>query len=252
MARFLLKSEFKLGDEVELSPQESHHLAKVLRMEPGEECELVNGLGTLARAVIRDNHPKKARLALLTLTQEPRRNRIHLAFAIPKSIALDFIFHRCTELGVASFQPLLSAHSMKSSSWNEARWERIIHETAKQCQEVYFPSVLPPLPLKDWLTAKRDPSRTLFYCDENVRREDPSTTKTEPQQEKPTSDTSFQENKSHPESDLLIGSEGGWSDSERILFSQVGKPMGLGKNRLRAETACLIALTLLKTRFKEI
>ncbi|MFM8313513.1 MAG: RsmE family RNA methyltransferase, partial [Deltaproteobacteria bacterium] len=169
MARFLLKAELICGAEVELSYEESHHLAKVLRMEVGSECELVDGAGTVAKASVVDNHPKRARCLILKVNKEKNLNKIHIAFAIPKSNALDFIIHRCTEVGVASFQPLTTDHSLKINSWNETRWERVVTETAKQCQEIYFPVVLAPLTLESWLFQKRDTNRELIYCDEEAR-----------------------------------------------------------------------------------
>ena len=53
--------------------------------------------------------------------------------------------------------------------------------------------------------------------------------------------------------DLLIGSEGGWAadESERLLAYGI-IPMGLGKNRLRAEMAAVVGVTLLKQRLGEL
>lgn len=243
MARFLLKTELLLswvsgtwvsGTEVELSSEESHHLAKVLRMQVGEECELINGLGIVAKAKIQDNHAKRARCLILEVRKEPPLNRIHIAFAIPKSNALDFIIHRCTEAGVGSFQPLVTDHSSKISSWNEDRWERVVLETSKQCQEAYFPVVLNPMGLNSWLLEKRDRERKLIFCDEQARHDVLTNVSTEHQ------------------ADFLIGSEGGWSETERGLLQKEGRGLGLGKNRLRAETACLVALTLLKKHWNEL
>ncbi len=234
MARFLSKIDLVVGVEVELSPEESHHLAKVLRMEIGEECSLVNGVGSVAKARIIDNYGKKARCLILEIKKEQSLSRIHIAFAIPKSNALDFIIHRCTEIGVRSFQPLITDHSLKISSWNESRWERVVLETAKQCQESYFPQVLSPLDLKTWVFQKRDRDRELIYCDEEARHDAVDV---------------LPKNK---EFDLLIGAEGGWSVAERDWFQKEGKGMGLGKNRLRAETACVVALSLLKKHCNEI
>jgi 16S rRNA (uracil1498-N3)-methyltransferase len=234
MARFLLKAKFVLGQEFELSPEESHHLVKVLRMEKGEQCQLVNGEGEIAQAIVTEPHSKKTRCLVQSLRKEENRNRIHVAFAIPKSNALDFIIHRCTEVGVGSFQPLMSEYSLKINSWNEGRWERVVLETAKQCQETYFPVVLKPLDLKSWIFEKRQKERQLVYCDEHARFDALDSVSID------------------REVDLLVGSEGGWSETERGWFQQLGKGMGLGKNRLRAETACVVGLTLLKKRWNEL
>jgi len=234
MARFLSKANLISGGEVELSPEESHHLSKVLRMTAGQECWLVNGEGLIARAVISHSSPKGSKCVVQEVKKENAKHKIHVAFAIPKSSALDFIVHRCTEIGVKSFQPLISDHSLKVNSWNDERWARVVLETSKQCQETFFPKVLPPLELKTWLTQARDKTRVLIYCDEKARQDSLESLSTE------------------KEFDLLIGAEGGWSEEERILFQKEGRGMGLGRNRLRAETACVVALTLLKKHCNEM
>jgi len=40
--------------QVQLEPDQSHHLANVLRLEPGQPVVLFDGKGTLAQAVITD------------------------------------------------------------------------------------------------------------------------------------------------------------------------------------------------------
>ena len=234
MVRFLLKSNFLIGQECELSSEESHHLSRVLRMEVGEECELIDGLGTVAKAIVKDNHNKRARCLVQEVRKDLLKNQIHIAFGIPKSSALDFIIHRCTEIGVRSFQPLISDHSQKINSWNTSRWERVVMETCKQCQETFFPEVLQPMDLKSWIFEKRKTERQLVYCDEGARFD------------------ALRSVREQQEFDLLIGSEGGWSETERQWFQKVGKGMGLGKNRLRAETASVVALTLLKKQCNEL
>ena len=45
---------------------------------------------------------------------------------------------------------------------------------------------------------------------------------------------------------LLIGPEGGWTDAERTGFLNAGwKPVSLGSQVLRAETAAMAALAIL-------
>lgn len=236
MARFLFRGELKPSFEVQLSAEESHHLSKVLRLTEGTEIELINGLGVTATATILEISKKGTLCRVTEVKTETQRNKIHLVFAIPKSNALDFIIHRCTELGVASFQPVLSHHSLKVSNWNEDRWKKVIFEVAKQCQDSFFPVVHPPVELKKWLVSRSQtqPNRKLIYCDENSR---------EGELEKLASGL---------ECELLIGAEGGWSELERTEFAKTGLALGLGKNRLRAETASLVALTLLKQQLGEI
>lgn len=238
MHRFLLPNNdgarLVEGAEAMLSAEESHHLAKVVRIRDGDLIELVNGQGVVAKARVVDASPKRSRVEILSVKALPGQSRVHVCFSVPKAAAFDFIIHRCTELGVASFQPIITNYSLRLHSWNETRWQKVISEVCKQCEEPYFPRLHPPMSIEDWL-GKRSRERTLVFCHENERETD---------EKFPGSPAGF---------DLLIGSEGGWAadESERLLAYGI-IPMGLGKNRLRAEMAAVVGVTLLKQRLGEL
>lgn len=234
MHRFLYPGKMETNSEVELSPEESRHAASVLRLKPGDEVELVNGMGTVAKGSIREVKNRRVTVGVQsTETFEPSF-KIHLCFALPKGHAIDFIYRRCTELGVASFQPLLTEHSLQTKEWNEDRWLKVVAEVGKQCQSPFFPKVYPPKRILEW-EKTREGSFPIFLSDENHRQE---------REEMQGGGEGLY---------LLVGSEGGWSSSERVLFDRLGVTLlGLGSNRLRAETACLVALTLLKKHLTEL
>lgn len=216
-----------------LDTEESHHLSRVLRHEIGDRVELVNGRGQLAVAIITQISKSAATVEVRELLPTPPAPVIELVFAIPKGAALDAIVHRCTEIGVKKFQPLITAHSIHPEKWNHARWEKVIAEVGKQCQEAHFPKMEKPMKLEEWL--KQATSQVLILLDEAHRT--------------PQIDLrAFSGTVS-----LILGSEGGWSDEERSLFHKHSThALGLGKNRLRAETAAIVGLTLLKSKIGEI
>jgi 16S rRNA (uracil1498-N3)-methyltransferase len=234
MHRFLHPETLKEEAEVLLSAEESHHLAKVVRIRDGEEIELVNGQGSIARARVVNASAKSCRVQILSVRLEKNRSIIHLAFGIPKSAALEFILRRCTELGVASFTPLVTHYSLRPHAFNESRWHKILAEVCKQCEEAYFPELLPPITLDEWMK-HRSTKRPIIFCHENEREAELTV---------PRGTEGV---------DLLVGSEGGWEaeETERLLNQGV-IPFGLGKNRLRAETAALVATTLVKQRLGEL
>jgi 16S rRNA (uracil1498-N3)-methyltransferase len=234
MHRFLFPESLEGISEVTLSAEESHHLAKVVRVREDEEIVLVNGRGAVAVARVLESSARASKVRILSVRQETKRPAVHLAFAIPKGAAFDFIVRRSTELGVGSLQPLVTRYSLRPHSFNDMRWQKVVVEVSKQCEEVYFPEVLPPLPLEEWLRARAS-ARPLVFCHENER---------ETENDIPEAREGI---------DLLIGSEGGWADEETEKGLACGViPFGLGKNRLRAETATLVALTLLKHRIGEL
>lgn len=231
--RFFITEPLQIGQTQILSESDSRHFSQVLRGKIGAEIELFDGKGLVAAAEVTDISKRAVEALVKEIRQHPPASRISLVFGLPKGGALDFIFHRCTELGLAEYQPIITEHSSRASGWNNERWERVAIEVAKQCQALWIPKIHPPVPLPSWLET-RDNARTLLLCDEG-RREG--------------------EIKASPSSlvDILVGAEGGWSEPERSLFKAKGaQNIGLGSQRLRAETATLVALTLVKSAVGEI
>lgn len=232
MHRFISNFPLDAGKEIPLDEKESHHLAKVLRLEVGAKVVLIDGKGSVAAAILTLVKPKQSVAKVLSVETPGKPSAITLCFGIPKGQALDFVFRRAPELGVLGLQPLQTRHSSTLKGWNPDRWQSVVEEICKQCESPFFPQVHLPLTLSAWL-AKRDPSRLLLFCDEAVRHSDFQT--------------------AEKGIDLLVGAEGGFSREEAHEVEKAGASfLGLGANRLRAETASLVALTLVKSRLGEI
>ena len=78
--RFLSREEWHIGGDVALSREESHHLAKVLRLVSGEEVELTNGRGDIGLAEIIYSSPKESRVRVKTISTESFRSDVTIAF----------------------------------------------------------------------------------------------------------------------------------------------------------------------------
>lgn len=233
MSRFYTQDKILLNQTLTLSREESHHLSKVLRLKVGDEIQVIDGKGLLAQAKIVQDSAKGAVVNIEKVTEDKTTSSVSVVFGISKSNAIETLIRRTTEIGVKSFQPLLTQHSLHPDSWNEERWNKLIHEVCKQCEQLVFPILLPPLKLNDWLSS-RDTSAEMVYSYENSRNDKLvlSSGKTV---------------------ELVIGSEGGFSMAEiELLQKHNAKSLGLGKNKLRVETASLVALVLVKEKLGEI
>lgn len=231
--RFLSR-EIGLPDStLALDPEESVHCVRVLRLSPGDSVLLIDGKGSTAEGTILKADSKKTLVSVNRKEFSEMNSKIELVFGVTKPPALESIFRKCTELGLRSFQPLITEHSVRLGGWNEERWGKILVEACKQCQDPWLPELKKPIKFQDWLL-NRSNSRALVFCDEGFRE--------------PQKSLSLNEN-----TDILVGPEGGWSDKERELVNSLGGlPLSLGPNRLRAETACLVALTLIKSKIHEL
>lgn len=233
MSRFYTLDKIISGKTLTLSREESHHLSKVMRLQVGDEIELIDGKGTLGKAKILENSKNGSEILVGSVVLDEVSPKVSIAFGVSKSAALETLIRRATEIGVKNFQPLLTQHSLHPDSWNDTRWNKLIIEVCKQCELLSFPELLPPLKLTDWLKT-RDSNRELVYSYENHRND------------KLQLDADS-------EVDLVIGSEGGFSEEEiQLLQNKNAKSLGLGKNKLRVETASLVALVLVKQKLGEI
>lgn len=124
------------GPEVTLDESESHHLARVLRLQPGERVSVFDGEGLEAAAEIGSITRHGATLKLLgerTVTPAPERP-IVLASAVPKGERFDWLIEKAAELGVDRFIPLITERSVvEPGAAKIERLQRSVIAAAKQC-----------------------------------------------------------------------------------------------------------------------
>jgi 16S rRNA (uracil1498-N3)-methyltransferase len=148
---------------------ECQHLIKVLRLKKGDDLELINGQGGLARAVVDDVAKASVAMSLREVVFVPRalRPRITLACAIPKRSKFETIIEKATELGVDRIIPLVTertefvADGEKIEKKTE-RFERVAMNAAKQCKRIWFPEISPPVALTQALKQCATPDTGLF------------------------------------------------------------------------------------------
>lgn len=131
------------SDLVVLSPEESHHLARVLRVEPGQELTLFDGEGARAAGVVKSAEKKTVAVRITSReTVPPPEVEITLIQAVCKPDRFDMILQKATELGVRTIQPVLTANAGLPAAKIEkriARGEAIIRNAAQQCGSAWLP-----------------------------------------------------------------------------------------------------------------
>lgn len=214
------------GDRVEFRGHDARHLARSLRVRPGEEIQAVDP-GDGARGRLLRVRIETAGTDLVTGVvvdawehrPEPR-TRIYLALALLPAQALGEALARCTELGVAGFLLVEAARSVGRARGDvkAERWATICREAAMLSGRLTVPEVRGPLPLRRLVeVAPRD----LVLLDAGAG----------------VSLSSL----APAERTLAIGPEGGWTPAERALIPQHA---GLGPRNLRAENAAAAAVTV--------
>jgi 16S rRNA (uracil1498-N3)-methyltransferase len=217
---------------VELEPEPSHHLARVLRLGVGDALTLFDGSGGEYPGEIAAVDKKHVRVmtgALLPRECESPLD-IHLGIAVSRGERMDWIVQKATELGVTSLTPLSSEHSGVKLAGARAdkkilHWQQIAISACEQCGRNRPPSIYPLQVLNPWLASTVAERKFVLH-----HRGDSTGAGSAP--------TSIA---------LLVGPEGGLSESEIETAAQAGyTALRLGPRVLRTETAPLAAIALLQ------
>lgn len=232
--RLFVKDQLSQGVEIRLGREDSHYLLNVMRKGEGDEVSLFNGVDGEWAAKITGGSKKSLNLKIFDQVKlQSIESDLWLAFAPVKRARLDFIAQKATELGVSKLIPVKTERTIVARVKEERLWANA-KEAAEQCERLAVPEVNQMIPLKN-LLADWPTGRKLLFCDED---------KTGPlmldalkaADEKPAKSPWG----------VLIGPEGGFSDSERqtIRAHPECVPASLGPRVLRADTAILSALSL--------
>lgn len=209
-----------------LSEEESGHCVRVLRYGRGDEILLTDGRGTTYRARITNPHPKHCEFEVLALEKQAPTHDfyLHIAIAPTKNIErLEWMVEKCTEIGVDEITPLLCRYSERKTLRTD-RLEKIILSAAKQSLTPYLPKLNPLTDFGTLVGQAAQEQRFIAHCYKDDKRE----LKDEIRRGKSVC--------------VLIGPEGDFSEEEVAQAIKNGfVPVGLGKSRLRTETAGVVA-----------
>ena len=230
IARFYLDSSFE--EPLILSGDEFHHLAHVLRIRVGEEVELVNGRGSLARVQVKRLTKEAVEFSLINSTHEPRSSPLlFLGLSLIRINRLEWTIEKGTELGADGFVLFPAEHSeQKGISHHQlSRLSHLTLSALKQCGRLYLPEIIYVSSLSEVLA--RD--ALFLFGDLDDEEAEPI----------------FSTFSSAKPIIFLTGPEGGFSPQEiEKLRKKKARGVQLHKNILRAETAPLAALYALYLR----
>lgn len=208
----------------------ANYLLNVLRLGDGANVLVFNGRDGEWRAEITGRSKRTCRLECREQTRvQDSGPDIAYLFAPLKRSRLDYMVQKAVEMGVARLGPVLTQHTV-AERVNLERMRGNAIEAAEQCGILRVPDVLEPEKLEK-IIGGWDESRVLIFCDEAADV---------------TSPLQALQGLTGGKLAVLVGPEGGFSDSEQKLLR--GKPftraISLGPRILRADTAAVAALTL--------
>jgi len=210
---------------LQLSEEETKHAVRVLRLNAGNHIDITDGKGIQAKAVITEISKRSCSFEILEQTKEEQQLLPKVAIAPTKSIdRYEWFLEKAVELGVSEICPILCSNSERRIIKHE-RSEKILLAAMKQSQRSWMPQLHQLTSFGDFIESAQKPL-LIAHCREGEKT--------------PLS------NKLNPDSWLLIGPEGDFTEAEiGLTLKKQAIEIDLGKSRLRTETAGIFALSVM-------
>lgn len=233
-SRFFFPDKLPHGGEIRIPDALAHHATRVLRMRDGDMVILFDGAGGEVAARLQARG--KLWWALLGEYHEVARES-PLELVLVQSMAsgekMDWVVQKAVELGVSGIIPVESERSVARLSSERAQrrvehWRQVAVAACEQSGRNRLPAIEAVVGLRDYLGAPRALHRKLICAPgAQVRLQ---------QMEPPAVPIH-----------ILVGPEGGWSDSELAAAHVAGcVAVALGPRVLRTETAGVAALSAMQ------
>jgi|TARA_B100001540_G_scaffold38399_1_gene34083 16S rRNA (uracil1498-N3)-methyltransferase len=236
LTRNFVDQHFAVNKKIILEKSSTHHLLKVLRKKEGDEIILFDGKGNSCLGVISSLNKSQLELEIIELFDKTLRSgiKISLGQSLIKSDPLNFIIQKATELGVASFYPLITDRSvikLKMTKNRALKWSLIARGACEQCGENWLPIIESPMKLDKWAEVEKSKIKIVLYPHANNK----------------ISDLDYKDSVS-----LAIGPEGDFTEYEVDSLIEKGFiPVTIGQRILRAETAAISAISSVRFGAKE-
>ncbi|MEO1236739.1 MAG: RsmE family RNA methyltransferase [Planctomycetota bacterium] len=212
----------------ELSPDESRHARRVLRLSAGDTVELFDGRGGVASATLTGFGKSGAVCRVDDVRRVPRPTpRVTVASAVPKGPRAEDMVNQLGQLGVGGFVPVVGERSVvEPGEGKRARFERAALAATKQSGRAWTMAVGSAVGLSDWLRESAGVEGPRLILDPGGE----------------TGPAVLGGVATAAEVAVLVGPEGGWADGELAAAEAAGYVRWrLAEHVLRVETAAVAA-----------
>lgn len=216
-----------------LSEEESKHAVRVLRLCNGDMINITDGAGRLFSCQVIEANPKRCSVEVVSTIEEfePLPYSLTMCVAPTKNIErFEWFLEKATEIGVGEIYPLLSSHSERKA----IKWEReakVITSAMKQSLKAYHPQLHEITPFKEVVNRQTEGERYIAHCNQAQ-----------------SSEGKLFLGDIVPKGgsvEIMIGPEGDFSPEEvKSALAKGYKEISLGNQRLRTETAAVVAVTI--------
>lgn len=212
---------------MQLPTQESQHCIRVLRMRTGDRLKITDGNGNLYETILMKAIPTCCQVEILQkISQQKSWNyHLHIAFAPTKSSdRTEWFVEKATEIGIDAITLLKCRFSERKNIKSE-RLKKIAVSAIKQSQKMFLPVMNEITAFEEFIAQPFNGQKFIAHCYDTNKKALTAT---------------YKKGKNAL---ILIGPEGDFSEEEVHKSVENGfQPISLGTERLRTETASLVAL----------
>ena len=217
-----------------LSDEESKHCVRVLRLREGDTLHITDGKGNLYHCNITKAHQHHCTVEIIETISEWEKIPYSLTMAVAPTKNIEryeWFLEKATEVGVTRFIPIECDHSERRSIKHE-REQRVITSAVKQSLKAYHPALDELTPVKQVIATPFDGQKFIAHCNKEYG-------------ERAYMPSIIKKNENIL---ILIGPEGDFSPEEIKFALENGfVPISLGSQRLRTETAAIVATVMVAT-----
>lgn len=223
--RFHVPPENMTGPVIALPDIEAHHAAHVVRVKPGDAVEIFDGQGRECTGAIESVNRREVRVTVQNDRHVPPPSiRVTLFQSwLLREKSVEFLIQHGAEIGISRFVFFRAGHSEKTPRLND-KWNRIAIEACKQCGRSWLPTFAAYPDLATALAA--EPMPLIIATPHRVP-------------------VPLRQAVQHPETGVIIGPEGDFTDDEiELAMAHGASTISLGAATYRSEVAAIVAATL--------
>lgn len=226
-----MQQYFAKNKNLELEKTDYHHIKNVMRMKVNDIIKVVydDVIYTCKITCLDDVEFD----VIETKTKDRPKVKVTVAFSLIKEQKLDYLLQKSTEAGIDGFIPVKTKRSVVKIDRKKDRWDKICKEASEQSFRNYVPYVDEVKTINDLVKMNFD-LKLLCSLNKNTKN----------------IKKVIQKNNNCDRILLVVGPEGGFDPSEEQLLEENGfVSVSLGDNVLRAETAPIVALSMINYEF---
>ena len=234
----LLVDRALLDEETPVLPADAARHLRVVRPRPGELVELFDGCGRW-RTYAYDGSGLRRQSDVRALGRPDVS--LTLFACVTKGSRWDWTIEKATELGVTRIVPVISDRTIVRIPKSERaakreRWARIAEDAARQSDAKWLPEVVEAVDFRDALALVKE-----TVCFVGALTDPPS-----PPLAKSIAAAVASSGVRNLALGAFVGPEGDFTPDELAALLAIARPTSFGPTVLRAETAAIFALSVIK------